>query len=141
MERRRPGAARIVAKAGARGAAAAGLSGVARGSERKGGNTAARRDQRPDDPAAACGDATHRREVCADAGPHPGDFRFRGGVAGASRVVQRGGPASPVREPLTRTEHLRTSNELVNDTTPSRTLRAPSGYSRAGATARSTSFR
>ncbi len=38
------GAASIVAKAGASGAASAGLSGVARGSEREGGNTAARRD-------------------------------------------------------------------------------------------------
>src|SRR6267378_1442242 len=100
MERGRTGAASIVAEAGAGGAASAGLSGVARGSERESGNTAARRDQRPDDLAAACGHATHRREVCADTGPNPGDFRFRGGVAGASRVVQRGRPASPFREPL-----------------------------------------
>ena len=109
MERGRTGAASIVAEAGASGAAAAGLSGVARGSERDGGNSAARRDQRPDDAAAACGDATHHREICAYAGSNPGDFRFRGGVAGASRVVQRGRPAAPFGKPLTQgrrdTEH------------------------------------
>src|SRR5882672_3934418 len=102
MERGRTGAASIVAETHARGAAAAGLSGVARGSEREGGNTAARRDKRPDDAAAACGDATHRRKICADAGSNLGDFRFRGGIAGASRFVQRGRPTSSFGKSLTR---------------------------------------
>src|SRR6267378_606854 len=122
MERGGTGAASIVAKAGARGAAAGGLSGVARGSEREGGNTGARGDQRPDDPAAACGDAAHRREVCADAGPNPGDFRFRGGVAGASRVVQRGRPASPFGKSLTgaaATPNIARAYQLTITPTPS----------------------
>src|SRR6267142_7285053 len=122
MERGRTGAASVVAEAYTSCAAAAGLSGVARGSEREGGNTTARRDKRPNNLAAACRDATHRRKICADAGPNPGNFRFRGRVARASRLVQRGRPAPPVREPLTRaaaTPNIARSYELTITPTPS----------------------
>src|SRR6267143_4736372 len=76
------------------------LSGVARGSEREGGNTRARGGQRPDRAAPARRHATRRREVSTHAGPSPGDFRFCDGFARASRVVQCRRPAASFRKPL-----------------------------------------
>src|SRR3977135_3162135 len=102
MERGGTGGASNVRAACASHAEIALLSGVARGSEREGGNTAARGDQRPDDAATARRHATRRSEVCADAGPNPGNFRLPDGVARDSRVVQRGRPTSPFRKSLTR---------------------------------------
>ncbi len=77
MDRGRKRLARSIARAAASGAAAAQLSGVARGGERQGRDAAARGDKRADDLVAFCGNAAHYGKICAYSGSETGDCHFR----------------------------------------------------------------
>src|ERR1700730_6005799 len=78
-----------IAGAAASGAAAAQLSGVARGGERQGSDAAARGNKRPNDPAALSGAAAHHGKVCAHAGSETWHCPFPGGNADASCALKR----------------------------------------------------
>src|SRR5438105_2009666 len=100
MDRGRKNLAPGFAGTVASGAAAAQLSGVARGGERQDGDTTAGGDQRPDGPAAPRRDAAHHGKVGAHSGPEAWNCHFGPGSAPIAGALKRRRPATPFREPV-----------------------------------------
>src|SRR6266852_455855 len=104
MDRGRKSPAGDFARAAASGVAAAGLSGVARGSEWQGGDAPARGDKQRDDPGAVTGNAAHYGTVGADSGSNLGQRCFTVERVDAACAVERWWPEAAFCKSLNRAE-------------------------------------
>src|SRR5207244_6600664 len=106
LDRGRKGRARELERAAASGAAAAGLSGVARGSEPQASGARARGEQRRNDRGGRSWDRAHHGTVCADTGSDAGKRDFLAGCADAACAAQCWRSAAAFGEPLVRANGL-----------------------------------